>query len=233
LHNEISYTLEFPRVLLFGCLAAPESGGATTIGDVREVLRQLPDAVVRRFEQHGWLLTRHYDGMMGLPWQEAFGTDDPSEVARYCADNLIGTTWLDDGRLRTTQRRSAVVRHPLTSERVWFNHIAFWNEWTLDDEIHEMLVDEYGSGGLPFNTYYGDGEPIGQDDVKALNAAYDAATLRERWEVGDLLLVDNIAAAHGRDSFTGTRRIVVAMGDPVTLTDCAPTVDPTTGPIAR
>jgi alpha-ketoglutarate-dependent taurine dioxygenase len=232
LHNEISYTLEFPRVLLFGCLTAPETGGATPIGDVRAVLRHLPDDLVERFAQRGWLLTRHYDGMMGLPWEEAFGTDDRAAVDRYCEENLIGTTWLDDGRLRTTQRRSAVVTHPVTGERVWFNHIAFWNQWTLDDEIREMLVDEYDEDGLPFNTYYGDGAPIAEQDVRAMNDAYDSATVREAWEVGDLLMVDNIAAAHGRESFGGPRHIVVAMGEPVPLADCAPTVAPTPSAVA-
>ncbi|WP_242483143.1 TauD/TfdA family dioxygenase [Streptomyces sp. HSG2] len=36
MHNENSYTLTFPGTLLFGCLTAPEEGGA--VADVRKVL---------------------------------------------------------------------------------------------------------------------------------------------------------------------------------------------------
>lgn len=43
---------------------------------------------------------------------------------------------------------------------------------------------------------------------------------------GDLMLVDNILCAHGRESYKGDRKIVVSMGDPIALSDCAPTVAP-------
>ncbi|MFI9613276.1 hypothetical protein ACIHCM_16660 [Streptomyces sp. NPDC052023] len=42
---------------------------------------------------------------------------------------------------------------------------------------------------------------------------------------GDVMVVDNILTAHGREPFRGERRIVVAMGDPVNVRDCLPTVD--------
>ncbi|MFY1676223.1 MULTISPECIES: TauD/TfdA family dioxygenase [unclassified Streptomyces] len=47
--------------------------------------------------------------------------------------------------------------------------------------------------------------------------------MRRAWRPGDLLLVDNVLAAHGRDPFRGARKIVVAMGDPTPLADCRPT----------
>jgi alpha-ketoglutarate-dependent taurine dioxygenase len=227
LHNEISYTLEFPRTLVFACLEAPEVGGATPVADVRRVLERIPAGIVEPFRRRGWLLTRNFDRRMGLAWEEAFATDEPAEVERYCDANAIGYEWREDGRLRTTQRRSAIVTHPLTGDEVWFNHVAFWNQWTLDAEIREVLVDEYGEDNLPFDTSYGDGAPIPQDVVDTLNAAYDDATVREPWQVGDVLLVDNVLTAHGRDAFRGSRRIVVAMGEPTPLAACRPTVEPT------
>ena len=36
------------------------------------------------------------------------------------------------------------MRHPLTGQRCWFNQIAFLNEWTIDPEVREYLVDVYG-----------------------------------------------------------------------------------------
>ena len=37
--------------------------------------------------------------------------------------------------------------------------------------------------------------------------------MRFQWQKGDVILVDNIRAAHARDPYEGSRKIVVAMGD--------------------
>lgn len=228
-HNENSYTLTFPGLLLFCCLVAPDEGGATPVADVREVLRRLPPRLVERFREHGWALVRTYDEDFGLSWRTAFGTEDPDEVAAYCAANLIAHQWHEDGRLRTVQRRSALITHPRTGEELWFNHFAFWSAWSLDPEIREIMLETVGPEDLPFATLLGDGTALEEADVRAINEAYAAATVRESWQVGDVLIVDNLLAAHARDAFRGDRRILVAMGDPVALDACRPTVPPLAG----
>src|SRR5664279_188027 len=155
--------------MLFACLTAPSAGGATAVADASTVLEQLPGELVERFEREGWLLTRSYNDEIGASVAEAFGTDDPRDVERYCRANAIEFEWQADGGLRTRQRRSAVVRHPITGRRCWFNQIAFLNEWTLDPEVREFLVDTYGAEGLPFTTRFGGGDPIGEDVVQLLN----------------------------------------------------------------
>ncbi|WP_392960087.1 TauD/TfdA family dioxygenase [Streptomyces sp. LN245] len=232
LHNENSYTLDFPGLLVFGCVEAPRSGGATTVADVREVLAAIPPDLVERFRKVGWLLTRNYHSYVGLPWTTAFATDRPEAVQEYCAQNLIGWEWGADSALRTVQRRSALVRHPATGEEVWFNHAAFWSRWSLEEEVLDVLTMTYGEDGLPFDTAFGDGSALTEEDVRLLNAAYESATRRESWQAGDLMLVDNILSAHGRDAYQGDRKILVAMGEPVTLQECAPTVEPASGPTA-
>jgi hypothetical protein len=81
--------------------------------------------------------------------------------------------------------------------------------------------------GLRFTTRFGDGSPIGADVVTLLNEVYEANTVREAWQDGDLLLVDTIRTAHGRQPFEGPREVFVGMVDPVRLTDCSPTVQVT------
>ncbi|MEO5876450.1 MAG: TauD/TfdA family dioxygenase [Streptosporangiaceae bacterium] len=81
---------------------------------------------------------------------------------------------------------------------------------------------------MPFAIYVGDGSALGRDEAEAINDVYDRATAREPWQEGDLLLVDNILCAHGREAFRGDRRIVVAMGDPTPLTACRPLTRPAT-----
>jgi alpha-ketoglutarate-dependent taurine dioxygenase len=222
MHHELSYTLEFPGLMLFACLRAPTDGGATAVADSPTVLDALPTELIERFEREGWLLTRNYNDEIGASFAEAFGTEDRGSVESYCRANAIEFQWQPDGGLRTRQRRSAVVRHPVTGARCWFNQIAFLNEWTIDPEVREFLVDVYGADGLPFNTRFGNGDPIGEDVVALLNRIYEANTAREPWQAGDLMLVDNVRTAHSREPFEGPREVLVAMADAVHLADCSP-----------
>ncbi|MDX2931221.1 TauD/TfdA family dioxygenase [Streptomyces ipomoeae] len=220
-HHELSYAVEFPGLMLFACLRAAEEGGATGVADAEAVLAALPPTLTKRFERDGWLLTRSYNEEIGASVAEAFGTDDRTVVEAYCRAHAVDFAWQPDGSLRTRQRRSAVLRHPVTGRRCWFNQIAFLSEWTMDPEVREYLVDLYGPDGLPFNTRYGDGDPIGEDVVRALNEVYEAHTVREPWRPGDLMLVDNIRCAHSREPFEGAREVLVGLADPVRLSSGA------------
>ncbi|MFC8240397.1 TauD/TfdA family dioxygenase [Streptomyces chartreusis] len=227
MHHELSYALEFPGLMLFACLTAPAVGGATALADGPAVLGALPTDLVERFLREGWLLTRSYNEEIGASLADAFGSEDRGAIESYCRAAAIEFEWQPDGGLRTRQRRSAVVRHPVSGRRCWFNQIAFLNEWTLAPEIREYLVDVYGADGLPFNTRYGDGTPIGEDTVQLLNEVYRSHTVREPWQDGDLMLVDNVRTAHSREPYEGPREVLVAMTDAVRLADCAPTVEVT------
>ena len=61
--------------------------------------------------------------------------------------------------------------------------------------------------------------------MQLLNEVYEANTVREPWQAGDLMLVDNIRTAHSREPFEGPREVLVAMADAVRLADCSPTVE--------
>ncbi|MBO2453290.1 TauD/TfdA family dioxygenase [Actinomadura barringtoniae] len=216
MHHELSYADEIPGRTLFGCLTAPAEGGDTAVADSRTVLASLPARLVGRFEREGWLLTRMYDEV-GVSWTEVFGTKDRAVVEAYCAAALIEHEWLPGSRLLTRQRRAAIVRHPRTGDRVWFNQVAFLNERTLDPIIRHRLIEIYGSSGLPFNTAFGDGGALSDDDVEAINLAYREASVARPWQDGDVLLVDNLRMAHARDPYDGYREVVVVLGDPVRL----------------
>ena len=101
---------------------------------------------------------------------------------------------------------------------------------TVSQQLVTALFDGltvYGADGLPFNTRFGNGDPIGEDIVQLLNSVYEANTAREPWQAGDLMLVDNVRTAHSREPFEGPREVLVAMADPVRLADCSPTVEVT------
>jgi hypothetical protein len=168
---------------------------------------------------------------MSLSWSAAFGAADRDELEEYFRSRLIAWRWYPDDRLRTSQRRSAVVRHPDTGDLTWFNHITFWNRYTMDPDMREVLLASYGEDGLPYDTTYGEGDPIPAEEIAHLNEVYDQVQRRESYQVGDLLMVDNLLSCHGRESFTGDRNILVAMGEPRTLAECGPQVAPAPGPL--
>ena len=68
---------------------------------------------------------------------------------------------------------------------------------------------------LPRQVYYGDGSPIEDSVMDHVGEVYEKNAVRFQWEEGDLITLDNMLTAHGRDTFTEPRKIVVALGDMV------------------
>jgi len=213
-HHELSYATEFPALLVFCCLEAPPSGGAIALADGTAVLDDLPSDLVARFERVGWELRRTHNDLAGVPWPQAFGTNSRTGVRRYCTRHGIHYRWDATGGLHTRRRLPAVLTHPVTGRRSWFNQIAFLNEWTMEPAVREYLRAELGPDGLPFNTRYGDGTPIEESTVNLINEVYATHTVHEPWQAGDLLLVDNLRTAHGRQPYHGTCTVVMALADP-------------------
>ncbi|WP_338680995.1 TauD/TfdA family dioxygenase [Streptomyces acidiscabies] len=215
MHHELSSAPRYPQWLVFSCLKASASGGVVSVADAAKVLDSLPAGIVEPFEREGWQLVRSYDQLVGPSSADAFGTADPQAVERYCATHGIEFRRLPGGALQTRQTLPAVVKHPLTGRRCWFNQIAFLNEWTMDPAIRAYLVGEFGPEGLPFTTFLGDGTPLDPATVEAVNATYDRHAVDVPLRDGDLLLVDNIGTAHSRAPYSGARELVVALGDPL------------------
>lgn len=212
-HNELSYSNTWPLRIFFHCVMPPASGGATPLTDCRNVYRRISPALRQRLEERDYLYVRHFDRDIGLGWQQAFQTDDRTAVERYCADNDIEFTWGADEGLTTRQRRPVSEAHPETGEMTWFNHLTFFNVSTLDPMVADVLLS-MGKESLPNNTYYGDGAEIEPAALDELRAAYEAETVVIPWQEGDILMLDNMLVAHGREAYKPPRQIVVGMAEP-------------------
>lgn len=214
LHNELNYVITWPMRIFFFCVTPPATGGETPVADVRRVYDHLDPKIRDRFAEKGWMLVRNFGEHMSLPWQTSFRISDRGELEDYCRRSRIECEWRGNDGLRTRQVRPAVRRHPRSGEWVWFNHVAFWHVSSLEPAVREMFLADFREDELPYNTYYGDGRPIEDSVVEELREAYRRATVAPPWREGDVLMIDNMLAAHGRNPFTGARKILTAMGEP-------------------
>ena len=124
-----------PRQLYFGCLKEASSGGGeTSLCDFRKVYQEMDPVIRQKFEDKRVLYNRThpktgekwtFDVGSMLSWRQMFGTSDMQEVEAISKEEdgapvqWIGPkndtffqSWQDD----------AVQLHPVTKEKVWFNH---------------------------------------------------------------------------------------------------------------
>lgn len=155
-----------------------------------------------KFEKRGWIVTRHYDGDVGLPWQEACETEDRSDVEDHCRDNRIAFERQPSGGLRTRQGHAAVIRHPSTGKRA-----------------------DVPSADLPFDTRFGDGTSIDADTVRDQRGLRDLGPERTV-AAGRPAPRRQRPGGPGRDAYAGDRTVALVMTGPVSLADGNPSVDP-------
>lgn len=223
LHNESCYAQTFPRKIFFYCVTPAAEGGETPIADCRLAYRALDPAVRDRFADKGVTYQRTFSPGLGMDWRTTFGVDSREELERLCAEEGIEAEWLGEapeaggGSLVTRQTRPAVVDHPETGEPLWFNQAVAFHISTLDPDLRRQLEAEVGADRVPKTSLYGDGSAIAADDLAAVRRAYAAATVAFPWQRGDVLMLDNMLVAHGRNPYAGPRKIVVAMAQPHSL----------------
>lgn len=210
LHNEMSYASWWPERIFFFCQTPAAKGGETQIADARRVLAHLDSTVRNRFDDKGVLYEQHLRHAEGSPgpgksWQETFETEDRAAVEAHARDGGMDWEWTERG-LRTSIRRAGIIEHPETGEPVWFNQANLWHA------ASESAKKWDAPPGEPHHhARYGDGSDIPTADLEAIEAAYQSAELIFPWEAGDVLLLDNRLAVHGRKPFEGPRAVFVAM----------------------
>jgi len=212
-HNENSYSRHWPNRIGFMCILPSETGGETPIGDSRLIYKMLPEPVRQKFEEKAVMYVRNYS-TLDLPWSVVFQTEDRSEVEAYCMANELKFEWLPNDAFRTIQVNQATALHPLTGEKLWFNQAHLFHASSLGKEISETLISSLGEENLPRNSYYGDGSPIEPEALDLIRSAYEQTKIKFPWQKNDLLLLDNMLFTHGREPYTGARKVLVGMACP-------------------
>jgi amino acid adenylation domain-containing protein len=211
-HNESSHLDRWPMKIWFYCVKAAHTGGETPIVDCRKVYHLLSPAIRDQFAEKGIRYVRNFTEGLDVSWSDFFRTTQREQLEKQCEERRIEWKWGKTNELQTSKARPAVARHPKTGEMVFFNQLQLHHVSCLEPSVRESLLNTVGEERLPRNVYYRDGSRIDDDVMAEVDAAYQQAKVSFLWQEGDILLLDNMLVAHGRNPFGGERKIVVALG---------------------
>lgn len=209
LHHEMAQTPMYPSKLFFFCeLAAPE-GGATPIcrSDVLfERLAQQCPKFVADCETKGLRYSNVMPAVndassgMGRSWQSTLRAEQRADAERRLQELGYSWEWLADGCLRATTPVLPAVRTAPSGRKVFFNQlIAAFTGWkdARNDPAKSIA--------------HGDGAPLDPAGVRAAATIADELTFDVPWQTGDVVLVDNFLAMHGRRPFVGKRKVLASL----------------------
>jgi len=181
-----------------------------------------------------WYPDKRFDSNNFVSWQKSFETDNPQEVEAKLAKEGFGFEWVyatsrgsgSDANgnekqelkgLRKWNVLSPLKTHPVTGEQLWVNmvvanHASYFHAHPSFPELANTKYGDVGSTedayAYPFNVRYGGGGEIPYEAVlqKLRKLAWELA-VGVKAHAGDLLVVDNYLAQHGRLGYEGSRQM--------------------------
>lgn len=209
LHHEMAQTPIYPSKLFFFCEQAAETGGATPLcrsdalfARMQQELPQFAHACETKGLRYTNVMPGFDDAQsgMGRSWQSTLRA-----TTREAAEDRLRTLqytweWLDDGSLKATTPVLPAVRDLGDGRKAFFNQlIAAYKGWKDDRNDPSKSIT------------YGDGSPLDPAAVHACAELAEEYTFDLAWQNGDVALVDNYIAMHGRRTFTGPRRVLASL----------------------
>ena len=209
LHHEMAQTPFYPSKLIFFCQVAAGQGGATPVcrSDILwERLKAEHGMFAADCEAKGLRYTNVMPGEadtesgMGRSWQSTLSVDSRKAAEVRLAKLGYTWEWQANGDLSVTTPVLPAVRRLANARTSFFNQlIAAFNGWkdTRNDPSRAIR--------------FGDGSLLNPTDVAAASAIADELTFDIPWQQGDIALVDNYVAMHGRRMFEGPRKVLASL----------------------
>jgi alpha-ketoglutarate-dependent taurine dioxygenase len=209
LHHEMAQTPVYPSLLFFFCEQASATGGATPLcrSDVLwEKLAERCPQFARDCESKGLKYTNvmpaknDANSGMGRSWQSTLRATTREAAEARLRSLGYSWEWLADGSLRATTPVLPAVRKLPNGRKSFFNQLIAasmgWKD-TRNDPSKSIT--------------FGDGTPLDREAVNVAARLGDELSFDVPWLKGDVALVDNYVAMHGRRTFTGTRKVLASL----------------------
>ncbi|KAI9927503.1 hypothetical protein ASPWEDRAFT_175983 [Aspergillus wentii DTO 134E9] len=231
-HNEYSRYTRFPANIHFYCEKRADEGGATPIAHSALVFGKVQEAVpelVENIRQRGLAMKMAFrsPGNEGkgneFNWAgeysfgQEFQPDDDLATRKAKVEVQVRKLtehfkWDEDDSLELTQFIPGIRRAPDSGRPVWFNGLVGRFGMTRDiGALDPPYIGRDGMTYLPCD--YGDGTTIPREYLERLEEVISKLEVHLTLDEGDILLVDNFQASHGRMPWKGDRRILVSMWD--------------------
>lgn len=215
LHHEMAQTPISPSKVFFFCKSAADKGGATPLcrSDMlfAELAKKAPD-LAQNFADKGLKYTSHmpaeddHKSGQGRSWKSTLSVESKQQAEHKLAELGYSWSWMEDSSLKaTTPVLPAVVDlggADGKNVKVFYNQlIAAYMGW--------KGVKENPASAITF----GDGSHIPIAALELVASLAAQFTFDLPWQDGDVALVDNYMAMHGRKPYSGDRRreVLVAL----------------------
>lgn len=211
LHHEMAQTPISPSKLFFYCHSAADKGGATPLcrSDMlfAEFAEHMPE-VASQFVRKGLKYTTQMPAEndpgsgQGRSWKSTLSVETKEQAEAKLLDLGYSWDWLTDHSLRATTPVLPAVIDIGKERQVFYNQlIAAYLGWSG--------VKENPSSAITF----GDDSAIPTEALDLIATLAGQFTFDLPWQDGDVALVDNYMAMHGRRPFSGDRKrqVLVAL----------------------
>lgn len=211
LHCEMAYMKGWARFIAFHALEVASEGGETTVCDIDAVSADISD-LVGDFATKGVTYQRTHHPGIDIAWQKAYRTESKQEVEEIGKKAGMTLNWLPGDILQTRHTAQGAIKSEKGAP-IYFSQAHLFHPANLPTKAYDSLVALLGADNLPRNAFYGDGSPIAPEAIKRINEAFDRHAMKMGWQVGDVLILDNMRYAHGRMPFKGKRKLHVALAN--------------------
>ena len=212
LHNEMAQTPIFPNIISLFCEKTADSGGATVLcrSDVvyQKIAAAKPQLTAKLAEvgiQYTTIIPSgdNLDSAQGRGWQSTLSVETKDQAEEKLNSLGYRWEWQSDESLLAQTKVLPAIKSLDNGRQVFFNQIiAAYQGWAG--------VKENPSKGLCF----GDGSEIPKHYLDTLCAIAEETAYDLMWQNGDVAVVDNHIAMHGRRPYGGdsVRRVLVVLG---------------------
>lgn len=207
IHNEMAQTPIYPGIISLFCESAAEQGGATVICRSDKIYDELVKAepeLTGKLETLGVKYTTHMpsedspESGQGRSWRGTLSVDSVEAAEQKLRSLGYSWTWSEEGDLSAQTAALPAIKTLADGRNVFFNQIiAAYMGWSGARENPSAVL------------CFGDGTEIPKSFLETAVSIAEDLSYNLEWIDGDVAVVNNNLAMHGRRPYSGDRKRMV------------------------